>query len=372
MKYCELTLTWEKGRRLKSASNGSESVTYTYDAFGMRRSKTVGGSKTEYVYERGKLLREIRGSEKIDYLYGEEGIIGIKVGGEKYLYRKNVFGDVTEIYNEAGTLVGKYNYNAFGECEIETDEGGIAEKNAIRYRGYYYDEETGFYYLKTRYYDPEIGRFITIDDTSYLAPDTINGLNLYAYCGNNPVMRIDENGNAWWHWVIGALVVVSVAFATAVTAGTFALALGISSTVVGTLTSSVALSGILVGGLNLFVQWSSGLEMPNIKALTINTALGGITGALSGGANLLITGTKIAAQLGKQVIVNIAISLGAYMIQSLINKNKLTVEGAVIAIGSGMIAGLTFNQPLISSVVITMAIELAGYAWENIRKIFEG
>jgi membrane protein len=185
-------------------------------------------------------------------------------------------------------------------------------------------------------------------------------------------MRIDENGNAWWHWVIGALVVVSVAFATAVTAGTFALALGINSTVVGTLTSSVALSGILVGGLNLFVQWSSGLEMPNIKALAINTALGGITGALSGGANLLITGTKIAAQLGKQVIVNIAISLGAYMIQSLINKNKLTVEGAVIAIGSGMIAGLTFNQPLISSVVITMAIELAGYAWENIRKIFEG
>ena len=372
LKYCELTLTWEKGRRLKSASNGSESVTYTYDGTGVRRSKAIGGSKTEYVYERGKLIREIRGSEKIDYLYGEEGIIGIKVGGEKYLYRKNVFGDVTEIYNEAGTLVGKYSYSAFGECEIEQDEGGIAEKNAIRYRGYYYDEETGFYYLKTRYYDPEIGRFITIDDTSYLAPDTINGLNLYAYCGNNPVMRIDENGNAWWHWVIGALVVVSVAFATAVTAGTFALALGISSTVVGTLTSSVALSGILVGGLNLFVQWSSGLEMPNIKALTINTALGGITGALSGGANLLITGTKIAAQLGKQVIVNIAISLGAYMIQSLINKNKLTVEGAVIAIGSGMIAGLTFNQPLISSVVITMAIELAGYAWENIRKIFEG
>ena len=196
MKYCELTLTWEKGRRLKSASNGSESVTYTYDAFGMRRSKTVGGSKTEYVYEKGKLIREIRGSEKIDYLYGEDGIIGIKIGNEKYLYRKNVFGDVTEIYNEEGTLVGKYNYNAFGECEIETDEGGIAEKNAIRYRGYYYDEETGFYYLKTRYYDPEIGRFITIDDTSYLAPDTINGLNLYAYCGNNPVMNVDPEGNS--------------------------------------------------------------------------------------------------------------------------------------------------------------------------------
>ena len=104
-----------------------------------------------------------------------------------------------------------------------------------------------------------------IDDRSYLDVDEINGLNLYAYCGNNPVMRIDENRNAWWHWVIGALVVVSVAFATAVTAGTFALALGVSSTVVGILTSSVALSEILVGGLNLFVQWSSELEMPDIK-----------------------------------------------------------------------------------------------------------
>ena len=173
-------------------------MTYTYDAFGLRRSKTAGGTETSYVYERGKLIREIRGSEKIDYLYGEDGIIGIKIGNEKYLYRKNVFGDVTEIYNEEGTLVGKYNYNAFGECEIETDEGGIAEKNAIRYRGYYYDEETGFYYLKTRYYDPEIGRFITIDDTSYLAPNGVNGLNLYAYCGTNPVMNVDPEGTSWW------------------------------------------------------------------------------------------------------------------------------------------------------------------------------
>lgn len=70
--------------------------------------------------------------------------------------------------------------------------------NPFRYRSYYYDTETGLYFLKTRYYDPEIGRFITIDDISYLAPDTINGLNLYAYCGNNPVMRTDSQGTSWW------------------------------------------------------------------------------------------------------------------------------------------------------------------------------
>ena len=70
--------------------------------------------------------------------------------------------------------------------------------NPFRYRSYYYDTETGLYFLQTRYYDPEIGRFITIDDISYLAPDTINGLNLYAYCGNNPVMRTDSQGTSWW------------------------------------------------------------------------------------------------------------------------------------------------------------------------------
>ena len=198
-------LTWEKGRRLTSIEDETGEVTFGYDVFGQRNKKTAGGETTNYVYENGKLLRQITGSEVMTFIYGSEGIIGFKLGTSKYLYRKNVFGDVEEIYNEGGTLVGKYSYTAFGECEIETDENGIATKNPIRYRGYYFDEETGFYYLKTRYYDPETGRFITIDDISYLAPDTINGLNLYAYCGNNPVMRVDENGNAWWDWLIGTL-----------------------------------------------------------------------------------------------------------------------------------------------------------------------
>ena len=78
----------------------------------------------------------------------------------------------------------------------------LAELNPFRYRGYYYDTETGLYYLKTRYYDPEIGRFITIDDLSYLDSDTINGLNLYAYCGDNPVMRTDSQGTNWWNNVV--------------------------------------------------------------------------------------------------------------------------------------------------------------------------
>ena len=78
-----------------------------------------------------------------------------------------------------------------------TDPNNIGILNPFRYRSYFYDVETGLYYLKTRYYDPEVGRFITIDDVSYLDPETINGLNLYAYCGNNPVMNVDFAGTDW-------------------------------------------------------------------------------------------------------------------------------------------------------------------------------
>ena len=156
---------------------------------------------TSYIYENGKLLRQVTGGEVMDFYYGSEGVIGFKLSGStevangNYLYRKNLFGDITGIINESGALVYEYAYSAFGKSD-KTEETGIGAKNPFRYRGYYYDEETGLYYLKSRYYDPETGRFITIDDISYLDPETINGLNLYAYCGNNPVMNVDPYGNS--------------------------------------------------------------------------------------------------------------------------------------------------------------------------------
>ena len=276
----------------------------------MRRSKTAGGTETSYVYERGKLIREIRGSEKIDYLYGEDGIIGIKIGSEKYLYRKNVFGDVTEIYDEAGTLVGKYNYNAFGECEIETDEGGIAEKNPIRYRGYYYDEETGFYYLKTRYYDPEIGRFITIDNTSYLNPDGINDLNLYAYCGNNPVMNVDPEGTSWWSNLWNGISNFFSTYGAAIGMSLLAIG-GLVVGIVGSVFTGGLVGAIILGagvGLftgiagNLYTQvsmngWKNIDAFSALKSGVIGAAIGIVSGALSWGFGTLAqTIGKMAGQ----------------------------------------------------------------------------
>ena len=99
--------------------------------------------------------------------------------------------------------VACFRYDAFGNCEIVTNINNIAEINPIRYRSYYYDAETNLYYLQTRYYDPEVGRFISPDSIKYLEPETINGLNLYAYCLNNPVMRIDPTGCSWDWGAIG-------------------------------------------------------------------------------------------------------------------------------------------------------------------------
>ena len=388
--YRGKSLTWSKGRQLTNY-NGT---TFSYDGQGQRTAK----GNISYTYgSDGQLLKQSDGWE---FLYDNGGVMGFIYGNNtddnRYLYRKDILGNITGILDKNGKLIVKYKYDAWGNyaavslnlkdgkeqfCDI-TDETisftgkyadykMLAEKNPFRYRGYYYDTDTELYYLKTRYYDPEIGRFITIDDISYLAPDTINGLNLYAYCGNNPIMRVDANGTAWWHWVIGAVVVVAVAFATAVTAGTVALLLGASSAAIGALTSAAALGGILVGGTNLFVQWTSGAEMPDVKELSINTFLGGVTGALSGGANLLSLGTNIAVQLGKQVLINVGISLTSYAVQSLINKKSPTMKGILIAIGGGVISGLTFNQPLISSVVTSLAIELGGYIFEDLREYFK-
>ena len=103
----------------------------------------------------------------------------------------------------------KYTYDAWGNTVTEVldcNANAIAELNPFRYRGYYYDIETELYFLKSRYYDPELGRFMTIDDVSYLDPDTINGLNLYAYCGNNPVVNKDTNGKFPISAIVAAII----------------------------------------------------------------------------------------------------------------------------------------------------------------------
>ena len=102
-----------------------------------------------------------------------------------------------EIIDSTGTSVVKYTYNAWGEVMISGTNISLGVINPYRYRDYYYDSGSGLYFLQTRYYDPQVGRFLSMDDVEYIDPETIGGVNLYAYCNNNPVMNVDPNGRFW-------------------------------------------------------------------------------------------------------------------------------------------------------------------------------
>lgn len=120
-----------------------------------------------------------------------------------------MLGDVIGIYNTSGTKIVEYAYDAWGNCTtVYSANDNIANDNPIRYRGYYLDIENNFYYLNARYYSPEFRRFISPDDTYYLDPESVNGLNLYCYCNNDPVNYCDPSGHLAF-WIITALIGVA-------------------------------------------------------------------------------------------------------------------------------------------------------------------
>ena len=202
---------------------GSKTATYAYDADGIRTQKTVDGVTHTYYTLNGKLMREsfpYNGSTFImDFIYDESGkpfaLSYSSNGGESfyvYYYGVNAQGDVEKIFGfttneetgeEEEYVFGYYTYDAWGNVTAHTRSGGtpsttsIVYRNPIRYRGYVYDNETGWYYLQSRYYDPANHRFINAD--SYASTDSTDAIscNMFAYCGNNPVNRIDPRGLFW-------------------------------------------------------------------------------------------------------------------------------------------------------------------------------
>lgn len=221
-KYNGKLYTWEKGKLVGIKTDTEdqtgtqyEECSFIYNAYGQRISKSYKEEinaenddrsytcNIEYNYDySGRLIREYqvrtpnvgdKTTREFIYLYDENGMIGMmfSVNGitpQTYYYHRNLQGDVIAIYDSDGNKQAEYAYDAFGNCEVlYSGIYDIGHKNPIRYRGYYYDQETSLYYLNAHYYNPEWRRFISPDDTGYLDPETPNGLNLYAYCGNDPV-----------------------------------------------------------------------------------------------------------------------------------------------------------------------------------------
>ena len=168
----------------------------------------------EYLTLSGKVTRETvkkNGSvtDVLDFVYDESGrpfaLNHSTNGGSSfttYYYILNLQGDVVKLVTASGSAVATYEYDAWGN--ILSKSGTMADKNPLRYRGYYYDAETGFYYLQSRYYDPANRRFINADSYASTGQDFV-GTNMFAYCGNSPIGRIDIGGCWWlsdaWEWV---------------------------------------------------------------------------------------------------------------------------------------------------------------------------
>ena len=198
-----MSFTWEEGRQLSSVTKNGSVYNYYYDGEGYRSQKMVNNNSTQYTVIDGVIYGEVTygttGATQIYYYYDDGGrAYGFSYNGTMYYYQFNLQGDVTGIYNSNGQLVTEYKYDPWGKVLSVTGSmaSTVGQANPIRYRGYYYDSETGFYFLQSRYYDPETGRFLNADSQLNIG-ESITGNNMFIYCANNPVNNIDPDGHSW-------------------------------------------------------------------------------------------------------------------------------------------------------------------------------
>src|SRR5690554_4505037 len=219
-------LLWQ-GPRLMSLGN----YQYQYNEKGIRVKKTGGGINIKYDLDGQQVVRSTNliNNKSIRYHFDQNNqLIGLNYSGKEYVYARNLLGEIYGIMDLKGKLIIRYMYNVYGVPNITLDTklsssetliaSHITELNIYLYKGYIYDQETKLYYCKSRYYDPEVGRWLSIDHIAYLDVESIGGLNLYAYCGNNPVMYTDGDGT------FPVLIIIGSIFLGGLISGAFAVA----------------------------------------------------------------------------------------------------------------------------------------------------
>ena len=304
---------------------------YTYSYEGIRLKKKVGDTETEYVLNGSTILAQKTGEgadqELLNFYYTPEGKL-LEIGYSKgashenhYTVIKNAMGDVSALYTSDGTLVGSYAYDPYGKIisvnpNMEyNDTDGILEKNPFRYRGYYLDAETGWYYLNSRYYDPEVKRFINADSTEVLTTQCANLMqyNLFAYCNDNPINKTDEGGNLenWQKVAIGVGVIAVVGVLCVATGGIAAP--GVACFLTGAFEGAVAgaASGAVIGAATGAVSsristgsWE-GAGQAAVDGAATGFMTGAITGAITGGItsnHCFVAGTLVLMEDGYKAI----------------------------------------------------------------------
>jgi len=196
------TFTWQHGRQLASYAKDGKTITYTYNSDGIRTSKTETengvSTTTTYNVVDGVLRSLTKGNITLKFL-DNQILYSDPNGTTSYWYVQNAQKDIIGIIDSTGNYVVQYTYDSWGNPLTVTStlpEGNkLATLNPFRYRGYIYDDETGFYYCQSRYYDPEVGRWLNADDVISGVGGDIRGYNAFSYCFNNPCGYIDHLGH---------------------------------------------------------------------------------------------------------------------------------------------------------------------------------
>ncbi len=206
--YRRMEMGWKNSSELTEIVKDQTTIRYRYDKEGMRNRKYLSdGTTVLYQVQDGQIIGEQHLREdqekplyEMTFSYDADGtLFSMNCDGKDYYYILNPTGDVIALVDTGWNTVVSYAYDSWGNVTAIEGDQDLGKKNPLRYRGYYWDEETGLYYLASRYYDPEVGRFINADDLSVLSEEKreITDKNLYAYCDNNSIIRKDNEGDMW-------------------------------------------------------------------------------------------------------------------------------------------------------------------------------
>ncbi len=338
--YQTKTLNWD-GRQLSSMSYYCGGMSFKYNDQGNRTYKSIGGCSggysVNYVLDGSRILSETKGTSTIYYTYDADGtLISMNYNGNEYFYITNMQGDVIQLVDINGTIVVEYKYDAWGNIIYQTPNQTIGNINPFRYRSYYYDIETGWYYLQSRYYNPSIGRFISADGLVGELGN-IQSHNMYAYCANNPVLYTDITGASidWDGIWVG---VAAVAIAIVVVATVAAITVASGGTALPVIVGALIGAGV-GGGISAGLQYATTGSI-NIGQVLLDASVGGVMGAFGGsaisrlGMTLAGCGTGFMSSIGSDMISGNDISWGKAF--------GAAALGGVLAFVSG--PGAQYNQ----------------------------
>ena len=349
--------------------------TNTYNQDGMRIRRTNGTVTYGYVYNGSQLSQMTVGSNTLNFSYDANGIpMSVSYNGTTYYYATNLQGDVTAILNASGSPVVSYTYDAWGKPLTVT--GSLATTlgthNPLRYRGYVYDTETELYYLQSRYYNPDTGRFLNADAFTSTGQG-FTGNNMFAYCGNNPVARKDDGG-AFWHLVVGGILggiiggisaavsggdAVDVLIGVAAGAASGVLAAsgaGLATEIVGNAVISMASNA--ASQVNSIVKdEDKTLKDFDVGDMLFDGAVGAVTG-LAGGRGASYGNAGGIMQAGKQLFkrgffdprarmyyYKTARALGGvYVFKPLLNSLKYSAFGAAVVTGKNLMRPVMLGE----------------------------